>query len=637
MGYLRSAVACALSVLLAAVTVAVISSAGSPVAAAETCDNAPLAGKPTLKVLVIGDSLSQGYAGDYTWRYRFWKAQRAKGVNIDFVGPFPNLMGVWNNSAANQRYADPCFTEREHFAVGGKAMQSTMATGSLTCPDGSTAMGTEVARVTQCYQPDVVVGFMGYNDLKSVDDKGLGRTADQLITTASQLISQVRQAKEGTPVALATVLSTAGSQVHVDGSEYNAKLAAKVPVWSSDAGAVSLIDASRDWVPASAGDGPISTWDGYHPNANGEMHLAWGVADGLHALGLLPALDRPIPVLPIGPQTPGTLSASKPTATSLRIGWDFPEGADRQVLQRRDLTAGTDWAVVSNLLYSSSYTMQNLASHHYQFRARAAKGTAYAEVAPGVPRYSPVLDVDLSSPGMTPTATPTPTTTPTATATPTDEPTEEPTPTPTEEPTPTPTEEPTPTPTPTLTPTPTPTPTAPASPSKVPELTTAAGYHAVALSWGSVAGTSRYSVAWRKSGSAAAWQGIATSGRTAKVTGLVAGQPYVFRIRAAAPQEGPATQIVVTPTGVVPPAPSRPALTKLSGQRVKLVWGAARGATRYQVQVRVGNGAWRHLGWTTATRAVTKPLAKGRTYAFRIRPYHQLVAGKVSAGSRIAG
>src|SRR5690349_4998329 len=106
--------ACVISLLLGAVLVLVATALGPDASSAtETCDSAPLPGAPTVKVLVMGDSLTSASAGDYTWRYRLWEAERAKGVNIDFVGPFTGLGGTWDSPTANnQLYADPCFTER---------------------------------------------------------------------------------------------------------------------------------------------------------------------------------------------------------------------------------------------------------------------------------------------------------------------------------------------------------------------------------------------------------------------------------------------------------------------------------------------------------------------------------------------
>jgi hypothetical protein len=41
-----------------------------------------------ISVMVVGDSISQGGEGDWTWRYRLWEWLKSQEVMVDFVGPF---------------------------------------------------------------------------------------------------------------------------------------------------------------------------------------------------------------------------------------------------------------------------------------------------------------------------------------------------------------------------------------------------------------------------------------------------------------------------------------------------------------------------------------------------------------------
>src|SRR5690606_5359517 len=55
----------------------------------QPCDpfpDEPTGGTP--KIMITGDSISQGSSGDYTWRYRLYKHLTANGVTPDFVGPY---------------------------------------------------------------------------------------------------------------------------------------------------------------------------------------------------------------------------------------------------------------------------------------------------------------------------------------------------------------------------------------------------------------------------------------------------------------------------------------------------------------------------------------------------------------------
>lgn len=41
-----------------------------------------------MRIMIVGDSISQGHEGDWTWRYRLWQWVNAQGVPVDFVGPY---------------------------------------------------------------------------------------------------------------------------------------------------------------------------------------------------------------------------------------------------------------------------------------------------------------------------------------------------------------------------------------------------------------------------------------------------------------------------------------------------------------------------------------------------------------------
>lgn len=64
-----------------------------------------LEGRATpLRILIVGDSMTQGAEGDYTWRYRIWSWLRQQNVSATFVGPYtgtqqPDELAVATNAA----------------------------------------------------------------------------------------------------------------------------------------------------------------------------------------------------------------------------------------------------------------------------------------------------------------------------------------------------------------------------------------------------------------------------------------------------------------------------------------------------------------------------------------------------------
>ena len=551
-------------------------------------------GAGATRVLLAGDSLTQGSTGDWTWRYRLWKHLHDGGVDVDFVGPFDYLFdNLTGNAFGGHEYADPCF-DQAHYALGGSTYQGLL-TPPAVAPDASSG----IAWAVTTFHPDVVVLLLGANDLNH------GATVDEVLARAKASLDQIRSADPTATVVMPTIPTDAFLAAVPD---YDTRLAALVPTWSTAQSPVVLADTLADWA------GIADTWDGAHPNAMGEMHLAAAIEDAFHGIGLGGPAERPVPVVPLGPRVPPTLAAQAGDS-AVTLTWVSPPGADREYLSYRDLTDGGAWVAIPGAVQGSGAAVSGLQDgHDYAFRVQAAKGTAVAADI-----YSNVVS---AQPGATPTPTPTPTATPAPSGTPTVSVSPLPSPSTT------------------------PATSQPASPSasatsaplvldRVSGVRGVPGYHAVLLTWQAVGGATSYLVSWRPVGSSTAGT-VQVSATDLYVDGLVAGQPYAFEVRAqGGGLVGPVTsETVATPAGTVTTAPPRPRLVGLRGHRIGVRWAASVDATRYQVQLRRAGGSWHTVGWTAATRLTTRPLARVR-YAVRVQPWHQLVPGHVSPVARV--
>lgn len=79
----------------------------------------PRVGDPDpVRGLVVGDSISQGSAGDWTWRYRLAKHLQTVGVDADLVGTWDSLYDVVHGTWGSEGYLDPDF-DRDHAVVWG--------------------------------------------------------------------------------------------------------------------------------------------------------------------------------------------------------------------------------------------------------------------------------------------------------------------------------------------------------------------------------------------------------------------------------------------------------------------------------------------------------------------------------------
>lgn len=133
------------------------------------------------RVLVVGDSVTQGWSGSCTWRYFFWQRLQRRGVDdIDMVGPRTGVYESydWDHQDA---YADGDF-DQDHAARSGARL------GTNGGPPAETIDGL-VGR----FDPDVVIALWGINDLThgGADAIELLRSYDEWITRARSVSPDV--------------------------------------------------------------------------------------------------------------------------------------------------------------------------------------------------------------------------------------------------------------------------------------------------------------------------------------------------------------------------------------------------------------------------------------------------------------
>lgn len=104
----------------------------------------------TYRVLITGDSITQGSSGDYTWRYRLWNklASTAPG-GVSFVGTRTDLYDNVNDAAGSQYYA-ASFAAKAHAAKWGDAYANELD-----------SIGSQVSST----DANVLVVMLGSNDL----------------------------------------------------------------------------------------------------------------------------------------------------------------------------------------------------------------------------------------------------------------------------------------------------------------------------------------------------------------------------------------------------------------------------------------------------------------------------------------
>lgn len=229
-------------------------------AAANLNELVPTQQPPALKILVCGDSITQGADGDFTWRYRLWEwfRQQQEAENnettttmttttaptLHFVGPYTGTLPAAVADAidladpqTNGTYhpaVDPAFYpggNSAHFAVYGRPAWLDVDL---------------IAAQVAAARPDVVVLHLGFNDIG-----WWAQTAAELLASVRALVDNARLGRPDLRILVADV----SHRVLVPGREdiprttdsYNALLRESVAGWSTEQSPVWVVKVSEDY------------------------------------------------------------------------------------------------------------------------------------------------------------------------------------------------------------------------------------------------------------------------------------------------------------------------------------------------------------------------------------------------------
>ncbi|MFJ7966625.1 ricin-type beta-trefoil lectin domain protein [Streptomyces sp. NPDC096324] len=359
--------------------------------------------KPPLKVMVVGDSMSEGMEGDWTWRYRLWQWFKDQHVPVDFVGPYrgtkqpdptgppapPRLQSEppENPSVANppvfgaySQDIEPGF-DSDHFAVWGRQ-----------AAQDKDLIGPMVAQ----YKPDLILFGIGFNDMGWLVSDAHG-TLDSM----KVLVDRARAAKPDVKMAVANVpqrLFIDGRQDLVDKTDqYNALLKDAIPTWSTPASPVKLVDWAGGYAcaPAKCSAG----YDGLHPNLIGEYQIAYAYARTLNReFGIGESVPESIATFPDRPISPVSGLKAESVPSGIKVTWDPVFGARGYAVRYR-LVGAANWneVVVPSNRFDTTWTEDGW-TWEYQVRTynytdgasawKPATATAHPETAPPPPNIS---------------------------------------------------------------------------------------------------------------------------------------------------------------------------------------------------------------------------------------------------------
>lgn len=227
-----------------------------------------------VRVMMLGDSVTHGLSGEYTWRYFSWKGLQQTGASVDFVGPH---IGTWaEGDQFGGAYANPDF-DTDHAARYGLSMWETLYWNSDSAPTVTDLMA---------YDPDVIVETLGINDLV-----GVNQTPEQTVDHLREIIELARASKPGVDVVIGSLPQVWFERVPI----YNAMLPALAEELSTAESRVVV-------TPVASWTNGVDTYDDAHPNTSGQRKLAEAVSAGLEQLGIGHSILMPDPAYVPAPE-----------------------------------------------------------------------------------------------------------------------------------------------------------------------------------------------------------------------------------------------------------------------------------------------------------------------------------------------
>ncbi len=219
-----------------------------------------------LHVMPVGDSITHGRAGDYTWRYRLGEHFRTSAVRYDFVGPYSKPSGGGGYAVAGW--------DTQHAAKWG---QAAFEAANL------------IEDQISAHWPDVLLVHLGTNDLT-----WWAGTPEQARDSIATLVANARRCRPDVDVVLGQIGATRSID-DAKAQRYSQLLAQLAGSLSTPASRVVTANVAGAW------NWSTDTYDGTHPNARGEYVIAKAFADSLKANFNVGKAFGPIPLLPPPP------------------------------------------------------------------------------------------------------------------------------------------------------------------------------------------------------------------------------------------------------------------------------------------------------------------------------------------------
>lgn len=207
----------------------------------------------TLKIMPLGDSITQGDGNHRSYRYFLWKKLLSAGVDSDFVGSQQNN---FNGDPEWPDYLGQAF-DRDHEGHWGWRTDEVLE---------------KLSEWLALNQPDVVLMHLGSNDM--FHENSLQSTVEEL----RSVVEGLRAANPSVMIFLAQILPADRKNDQI--SQLNEAIAGLSQELQQTQSPLFLVDQNSNFSVAE------DTYDGIHPDASGEEKMASRWLAALRAAGL---------------------------------------------------------------------------------------------------------------------------------------------------------------------------------------------------------------------------------------------------------------------------------------------------------------------------------------------------------------
>jgi lysophospholipase L1-like esterase len=190
-----------------------------------------------VRIMPLGDSITQADSEHDSYRRPLFKSLELEGRSVDFVGSL----------SSNFRGGPP----RRDFDLDHEGHWGFRVDEILE----------DVRRWVLAEEPDVLLVHLGSNDV--FQDQSVSSTLDEL----SRLIDVVREVRPDADFLVAQILPTNNPSRNRTLRQLNASIASLASK-STERSRVAIVDQFTGFDPERM------TYDGVHPNAEGEIHMA---------------------------------------------------------------------------------------------------------------------------------------------------------------------------------------------------------------------------------------------------------------------------------------------------------------------------------------------------------------------------